>query len=646
MSEKTSVAEQPGFALSLAAILIALFVGVSVRALTAPEKVREQLIQATANIHRDFKFEFKDAYVSLARGLFPDLSVIIKDVTIQSDKACWLSPNLEINEIRLPLAWIDLFRGKFNVREILADDVSMSMRTEFKACDDIQRETASQSDSTSPTPTAVPAVAEETLNSTSEAFESSPLKTLEIKSFKIHYLPVAFTSFEIRNFKISQKAENPQVIEAGGLLNLGGETIVGDYSSQAEVFLRWEEGRSPKFTATAKGLWREGHYDLNLEFNPQAKHFSLSSDIRHLPLSQVIPVLKKYRWMESEFNGKQAWFSGQLRMAGSTTQLRQTPIELKDLKLEGNLGEILVASINVESLEPLKYPPFDLQIHGLNLQEFLNFLGKPHPSPALGSLGVFNGVSKFSGPNQVTLSGDFSGLEFIFANRGSRQVQTISLLSGELEFKNNRWNVAVDRIRPLQGIFDGKVKIEADRDFKKMQLNLKLEELTLDVQALMTTGGKIGALRGQLMTKVENGEISALQGQLKMDQMLVDGISFHQPRFSLRTSQGEIVANLNVQNIHFMPTNPLLQSAILPLIQGPDEDEEGFMLKNFSTEIHTEKFNTFSWRSLTAQTQQGLLRSSGGWDDKGKLHGDLLLSSRRWQLGGFRSSPLWSRREQ
>jgi hypothetical protein len=642
MISSQSVADQPGLTLSLTSLFIAFFVGISVRALIAPEIVRDHLIRASNNIHKDFKFEFKDAHITLSRGIFPDLSVIIKDVTVQSEQACLLGPMAEINEIRLPLSWRELFNGNVTVEEILVDEVNLSLRSEYKGCEETKRVTASEAN-----PTAAGGASLPSPPSSPQSIEPLPLKTLEIQSLKIHYLPVAFTSFEIQDFTIQLKSESPQIIEADGRLVLGGDTMVGDYSSHAQLFVQWQDGAQAMLLTTAKGIWREGHYDGKLEIFPNSKDFRLTTDIRHLPLSQVIPVLKKYRLMETEFNGKQAWFSGGLSMKGKTNELKQTPIEMRDVKLEGNLGEISSASIVIESLEPLKYPPVDFQIRGLNLQEFLIFLGKGHPSQALGKLGVFNGASKFSGANSVKLSGDFSGLEFIFANRGERQIQTISLLSGELEFKNNRWSVSIDRVKPHQGIFDGKIQIQADRDFKDMQLDLSLKELTLSpaVQALMTSGGSIGPLRGNFETKILAGEIVGMQGQIKFDQVLADGISFVSPRIALRTVKENIVAQVFAQTVDFSPTNPILLTTILPLLEGTKKADERFQLKNFSSEIKTLQLATFAWNNLSAQSNFGPIRASGAWDEKGVLTGQLNLASRQWELSGFRSAPVWTRRE-
>ena len=100
------VSEQPGLGLSFLGLFLAFFMGLSVRAITAPDRIHGLVQKAAENIHRDVhkdtQIKFKKAYVSLARGLFPDLSVIIEDIEIESQKTCWFSPVAEIHRILAP----------------------------------------------------------------------------------------------------------------------------------------------------------------------------------------------------------------------------------------------------------------------------------------------------------------------------------------------------------------------------------------------------------------------------------------------------------------------------------------------------------------------------------------------------------------
>ena len=647
-SEKDLVAEQPGLGLSFIGLFLALFAGLAIRAVISPDKVRTQLEKATAKIHQDFQVSFKQAYVSFSDGIWPDLSVVVKDVTIESTRTCFLTPMAEINEIRLPLSWWHLFKGKIYIHEVLADEVNLSLRSEYKSCGN--RETASSVQPTSGVQPPSP-FSRNAENGFENVSRKNPIDIVQFRTLKVHYLPIAFTSFEIQKLMIKLKSEEPRVVEATGQLNLGGDTIVGDYSSHADLQIDVIEGDHPSVTAAAKGIWREGHYSVHLSTDLKNQQFDFHTTAHHLPLSQIIPVFKKYRLMESDFNGKKAWISGDVKMKGLLSESRKTPIQFEGLKLEGDLGEIACAQAEVESLEPLKVKPVDLSIKGLNLKELLVFLNRPHPSPALGALGIFTGNAHFISPENVVLRGDYSGLEFIFANRGSRKTQVLSLVSGELSLIKNQWRISVDRIRPAGGIFEGKVQISADKDFRDLNVDAKIEELSLspDVQLLMTNGGSLGALTGDLKAHLVKADIQDLRGHLRWDQLLIDGFHLTKPRVQLQTKGTETWVDFSANDLEFSVQNPTVASLFAPLIQELGlKQNERVLLKSPRGQIRTEKLKQLVWTDFQAQTSYGIFQSRGGWNEKADLVGEFKVSGHQkgiWTIGGSRNAPTLGKKE-
>ena len=431
-SEKDLVAEQPGLGVSLVGLFLAFFIGLAIRAAVSPDRVQEHLHRATEKIHKDLGISFGHAYVSFARGVWPDLSVVIEDVKIASSKTCWLTPLAEINEIRLPLSMRHLFRGQILIHEVLADEVNLSLREAYKDCADsesgrLPADVSSGANSKStPMPTSTTAAmaasgARPVIAEFENVKRTNPIDRVEFRKLNIHYMPIAFTSFFIEDFSARLRSSDPKWIQILGRLILNRDVDALDTGAHANLSLDLREGENPAIDLGLKGLWREGHFDLTGHFEQKSQAFSLAADVRHLPLSQIIPYLKKYRLMESEFNGKRAWVSGQAKVSGQAHNLRDTPARLENLRLEGDLGEISTSSVDITGLEPFAYKPVDLEIRGLDIHELLVFLNRPHPSPALGDLGTFNGTAHFVSAEQLALRGDYSGLEFIFSNRGSRQ---------------------------------------------------------------------------------------------------------------------------------------------------------------------------------------------------------------------------------
>lgn len=639
-SDKDLVAEQPGLGLSFIGLFLAFFMGLAIRAAVAPERVQAHLEQATQNIHKDLDFKFEKAYVSFARGFWPDLSVVVEGLQIESKVACRFHPLMEVNELRLPLSMRHLFRGQILIHEVLADEVNLSLRAPYQEC-------PTQTQTAVPPPPSVKPAEKPELNEKAVMgrFENvpreNPIDTVVISKLKIHYLPVAFTSFYIKDFQAQLMDEEPRWLQLVGRLSLEGDSLVPDHGSFANLQIDLHEGDNPSLSALIKGVWREGQYNLNLDLDQKTQKLNLRSDFRQLPLSRMIPILKKYRWVESEFNGKRGWISGKIEAQGSLREIKKTPVLLSNLKLEGDMGEITCNQFSIQSLEPFQFKPVDFEIRGLNIRELLVFLNRPHPSPALGDLGIFNGTAHFVSPEQLTLRGDYSGLEFIFSNRGTRQVQTLSLVSGDLELRKDQWQIQIDRVKPVEGIFEGKVKMRADKDFKNLQIEALIAELGLSpkIQTLMTGGGSLGALSGQLKVKLQSAQIADLRAQLRWDQLLVEGVKILKPKMQIQTSNQEIEMNLSAQDLEIFPQS-VASAYFQPLIA--NSKDSSVLLKNLSAVIHTKKFKTFSWNQFQATTSEGMLRSHGNWNENSQLSGKIQIfgqNPKTWNILGTRNQP-------
>lgn len=642
--DKDLVAEQPGLGLSLIGLFLAFFMGLAIRAAVAPERVQAHLHEAIQSIHQDLKFDFEKADVSFSQGFWPDLSVVVQNVRIESNNPCWLTPLAEINEIRLPLSFKHLFKGQILIHEILADEVNLSLRTPYQKCDLNEARSVSSEKEAVSKPAPVPVSTTQSASPDSSKakdpqvmgnFENvprdNPIDTVILSKLRIHYLPVAFTSAEIDNFQAFLKAEDPRWIQITGLLR----------EPTADIQIDLHEGDSPNIAARFSGVWSEGQYNLQAKLDSKTQNFTFESNLKQLPLSRIIPILKKYRWVESEFNGKRAWISGQMKTAGPVSELAKTPFHFSNFKIEGDLGEISCTKAEIQSWQPLKFKPVEFQIRGLNIKEFLTFLNRPHPSPALGDLGLFNGTATFINPEEVRLRGDYSGLEFIFSNRGIRQVQALSLVSGELELRNNQWRIDVDRIRPVEGIFEGRVQIHADKNFKDLRLKANISELGLapKVQSLMTNGGSLGALNGQIQAKLKSAQIIDLNAALKWDQLLIEGVRFQKPKATIQTINQEIKMQLAAQELEILP-----QSIAAPLFQPifDNSKEDYWSLKSPTASIRTRKFQSLKWDQFLAQTSIGSLQSTGEWNERSELNGVLQLSGKNkksWDIRGTRSQP-------
>jgi hypothetical protein len=644
--EKDLVAEQPGLGLALIGILIAVLIGLVVKATLAPERVRVHIDQALAKIPADIQKKVQihvgETSISLARGIFPDLSLVIKDVRISSDEVCWLAPQIEINEIRLPLSWSQLFVGRVDLRTVDADVVDVSLRNTPEDCK--SEKTAADLFASTPSRNIAQALTTSTTLAPVSADALGPIRFISMRKFLVHYLPVAFTTFEVDSFNSHIVSKSPLILDLSGKVNLGGDTLVGDYASHASTQLRYDASKGPLWTLSARGDWREGRYDLSAYYSQDLKKYEGSLELKHLPLSQLLPLLAKYRLMENDYNGRQVWLSGKVQTAGMINQWNKNPLHVSDVKMEGDLGEVQTSKIEIHSLKPITFDPVSIDLRGINLNQFLVLLNRSHPSPAMGDLGTFNGVATIENPGHIRIRGDHSGLEFIFSNRGARETQTLSLLSGEAELKNNRWQVKIDRIRPLEGVFDGVIEMQADKDWRDLNVSAKIDEMSFspNVQTLMTGGGSFGALSGKMKGVFVNGGMKDLEGSLKSDRILVEGMHVEHPRFTFSTQKENYLLDVNAQEVEIDPDSSPggFVAQLLPL----PANSTRYLFRNISGRFQTQHLTDLQWSNFQALIPQGWLHAQGGWSDEGDLFGQILVhgpkAEGKWLIRGDRGSPL------
>lgn len=634
--EKELVAEQPGLAVSIAGVLLAVFMGLAVRAALSSERIFELVQSAAAKADPRFQHRIGSAYISLADGIFPELAVVIHDVVVESDELCWMGPLLEVDELKLPVDLWHLVRGEIHVHEAVAGEVSLSLRNELAKCG--AHSGASQFPATATEGGRSPA--QKSSSAWDQLAQSqNSIDTIRINRLRVHYLPVLFSSFEIRSLEVNvRKAGNPE-LEATGILSLAGETLSGDYSSTAALRVELVSTPAQMWSLKVDGNWREGQYDLQAQYYPSDQDVQLTFGMNHIPLNQLLPLLRKYHMLNSDFNGRQTWLTARGRFVGPVDHPRE-PLQLDVVRLEGAIGEIEVQRLKFTSLRRFEFDPFDVDIKSLQLDGLMTFLNSSHPSPVLGKLGVFQGQMRVQDPQNIRLRGEASGLEVIFSNRGQRQAQTISLIDGEATWKQNKWNLRIDHVRPHEGIFLGDLNVEADGRWHRVAVRSHIDELGISpaVQKILTNGGGVGALAGDVSAVLVAGHLQDLSGHLNIADLDVEKIRMHKVRTAFSTQDQQVILDLKAQTLNFAEEGEPLQYIRL-VSSNPIAATE---YSSLSAVIKTRGLRDLSWDDLRLQGSSGLLRSSGGWNEQSVLHGTIQYLGKpraSFEIGGVRDRP-------
>lgn len=641
LSDRHLIAEQPGMTILLTGLLLAFFLGYTTKSLLSPNRVAARIEKAASHIHKDVKVTFASAKVSLSNGILPRFAVIISDVKMESSQECLGAPVVTVDELSLPISMWNLLQGKAPVRRVEGNNVHLTLREDPKSCDDDTGLIPVAGTAPLVKPQAVTLSPSESANKYRNDVRGVFVRSLRISSEKHPQY-----STELQNFAVKVTSFEPKVIEVTAKSHLLRDTQVGDYLSHANLYLQYKESPEAQVQAHFFGNWREGHYSVIANYNLAERLLAVESDLKHIPLSQILALLQKYELASKNLNGRQVWVSTKARLMGPVDEIRESPLEIRDVKVEGDLGELYVERINVSALEPLRYDPIQVEVRKLDLEKLLFLLNRPRQSGIFAGLGVFAGRAEIISDRRMKLTGEHSGLEFIFSNKGQRELQVLDSVVGDASLDGNDWIFQIKRVAPRGGLFAGDLKVTADRDFKSIDARINIDELLLadPVQKLMTGGGNIGPLTMDSDVHLQEGKVQRLRGQLRVDSMDVEGVNFGKMRAQLDW-KGTVVLSTQIQSMKVAPGSPVagvLKNVTLASWWSP----QGLSLNSVNGRLESADFKDFSWKGIQGIAgRTGRLITNGSWDASSQLRGSVTVRDgkiqRRWKIEGSREVPVF-----
>lgn len=649
--ERYLVAEQPGWSVFISGFFFALLIGLILRASTHPARIKGLLEKAVSNVHREVSVHIGDAYLSLSDGWMPELAVVVRDVTLESKNQCWLSPYIDINQVKLPINILSLLSGRIVVSEVHISEMDLNLRTSLERCSQKDAGTPQGASVGKEKTAAVPLFASSSLVAedkrggypSTQSNSRGNLEKISIDKIHVKYLPEQLARFELSNFLFQVKMSDIPQYHLQGMMSLNHLFSQNDYLSQAKLNMDYIEDGQRNLVVQLSGNLREGHYDLKSKISLATQDFLWDLDLKHIPVGVLIPALQKLRFVQNSFAPKQIWFSSSAYSQGNLQAWNKSPVQIPSIKVEGDLGELEVQDMHIHQLDPFKFQPVQVLVQKLSFQQLMNFVQRPHPHPALGELGTFTGTAIFSDDQKVLLKGEHQGLQFVFSNRGRREFQTFEILKGEMYLQNQKWDIQIHTLRPQEGVMSGDLRIHADRDWKDVKVSANIQELSFapKVVALMTHGGELGPFSGDLQFQFSKGNFSGLWGQLKVDKMKSEGLEVDKTKWNLTTKDSTFY--LESQGTGLLVD---LKSAVgkyfAPIISDLPS-QEPLVFKNFQFKVQTQSLRDFLWKDFIATGPQVQVQSQGGWDTQGKLQGNLKfkLGSKKksFEVRGTRSRP-------
>lgn len=651
-----NVADQPAKAIFLSGLLIALIFGLAIRGLLHPAKIKHMMEGAAARIHPELRVSFADARVELSSGGIPGLAVVVEKVAMESDQACWMRPRLSADLIRLPVSLAAWFRGESVFKVVQVGQVELALDPRRPADCGSLASAAPVTVEAAPAPAASesgPPTGGVRIVRRAEA-PTAPRTSGDIEGVEIQSLAVSWSGGErsgqmrASDFAFQVRSSRPRVYQLRATLRELEVAPVGRWEAPAQLDVEYTEFPENLLELRLAGRVREGSYSVRVGSSLRESRVTVAAEARHVPVRSLVELAQTFDPTLEVLKPRQSWVSGKLDWSGSVSEWQTTPLQLSHLQLEGDLGEVLAAQVEIRSLQPLRWAPVTVQIQNLDLDSLLRSIERAHPSPTLARLGRFRGVAEFEDAANFRLIGEQSGVEFVFSNKGQRETQSIQRMQGDLRRRQGVWNLVVDRIELDQGVFSGDLAAMASPDLQDLELKVRSDGFTLSpaVQRLMTRDGSLGRLQALLEIKLRNGAVRALKGRVQIPEMRLEGMAFEKLVVGLETSGEEVVVSPRSESLRLSPGSPawVVLGETLPASWRDANGEASFQA--VQGQFRLRDFSKLRWTSFSARgaVPSSRLQSKGGWDENGILQGDLRIQSsegtRSWKLQGTRDEPL------
>ncbi|MFZ4403193.1 MAG: hypothetical protein ACOYOK_03750 [Pseudobdellovibrionaceae bacterium] len=661
-SDKHLVVEQPGLVLFFFTVLLAFFLGSVFKAIFSANQVREKIEQASKNVHKDVQFQFTEAFISLSDGFWPRFAVVVKDIKVLARNDCWMNPELSVDQLEMPLSIFALIRNRSPIESLQINEANLVFKSPWKECktgDTLAPTTnpAQALDSSFKKPLSV--TANSSASSSPKAIESeqapvgsvadSRLKHLNIQKLTLrHQFYSEQQDVEFADIRVKVLEGQPLQLVLDAKTHLLKDNLVGDYLSHANLHLEYKTQPEPVAQLHFFGHWREGHYSVVSNYNLLDQKLIVETEVKHIPLSQILELLQNFKIKIPNYNLKQMWASFRAKTEGFTNS-NQWPVSVSDFEIEGDIGELSIENLQLDSVQPLRYQPFTVKLNHLSLDHWIVISNQPSPAGYFGKMGALTGKARWVSENEIYFNGLHEGIEFVFSNRGQREIQSVEQIQCNIRRINDKITVRLSQFKLPQSNLDADVEINANADLDTMSINTQIRQWDFGdkIQKLLTGDGSIGSLQAKMNIQVQKGLLQKMEGYIKSSSVDVEGVVLQEPQWMILGGKDNMKVQFKATSLEVKPLSvafPLIEPLQKSIDQGADKNWKAYQLKSNVEVQSTQKIQWKNFSAVLGADKKSKFTSDGGWGEDGTLYGEVRIKGLgankfNWQIVGRRDSP-------
>lgn len=614
----------------MAGLILAGFIGGAIRTLLSSEQIQNRILTEVQNALPALQVKMEAAHVSLARGIWPGLSISIPKLHLVKPEACGETfGTLDLENIDMPLDIFTLVRSRVKWDMVSVEHLNLTY--DRKPCPGSPQVPAPSNKTEESQFHALTESADKVRASVAQAFMGAQNLEKYIRGVRIKRLDIAAAedpSWQVSvsdlYFRTGHRLSTSAKIHFEKALGLGRIEHEAHFTAEANSEeLKWDL-RSPlkEGLLTWTGVANQVHDQLDQKVT-----------VRQVPLKDVLSEVQTWAGMPKGGSPRFIWLSCDLVQSGALSQFKQIPLQISDFKIDGE-GE-QIRAVPGQQVWPWEraplHQPLRFQVTHLSLQTLFDLLAKEGLPAIVPKPGQWTGELQFSNPKTWSMDGVLEGTEILFSNQSVRGKQTILRTKTLIQSDSDHVKAELSDLLLADGTADGKVSLHFDGSLKTGDIDVEMNQFSLSpsIQNLMIAGTAT-PMKINGHGRIERGDWRSWKGVAQWKASEGRGWKVSDPRVETTYSGGVFTLNARVQEAEVSPGFAFFDQIKSVLGEAPSPwrftDGSSIVVVNKSGG----EVKSFHVRGPSNRSY----RFHGVWDRGGELAG-FVEAAKKWKVRGW-----------
>lgn len=477
------VSEQPGSFVLFLGLFFSIIVGLSIRTAAGSDWFHSRLSEAINNIGKDWQIEHGPVGLYFKNGITPAIGVYIENVKIISESKCFMKSGGFAQKIKIPLSLINYLVSGQLVSEIEVEGFKIEVSEKAFECNTAELASAPSRELEKRKKNQISIV---------DRVERPELRN-EIQRVHIDKLEVYFPNskysgkldyFVLSNTVITNKSSHPKILFLESSLDLNSFLKTSEAQAVGSLKIEYNEFPEKIIKSNLLGSLREGFFSIQLVNRLDDEKFQFQSELKNVSLLLLKGIIDD---IPKGLNLKSNWLSLKLYSEGSSRDIGHSTVQIKDVLINGDLGEVSAGDIRFPMGLAEGPSPFELLISEINVSKIAVLIPDFVVPKQIENLGTLGGKIKIESKTSASLEAQLNGLQLVFSANGIRKNEKINLDKIAGEWKKNKLNIESHALYSDNNKWDGYLKFKSnDMKVFSLESQLKSVQLSQSVSELMT----------------------------------------------------------------------------------------------------------------------------------------------------------------